>query len=38
MSERRKYIITAQQTGPLRIQIDLSDTRNALEGIISAQE
>lgn len=37
ISERRKYIITAQQTAPLMLEIDLTDETDVLGGILGGQ-
>ncbi len=38
ISERRKYVITAQQSAPLMIEIDLSDENDVLSGILGGQD
>jgi len=38
MSERRKYIVTALQSAPMRIVIDLTETTDVLGGIIAGQD
>lgn len=38
MSDRRKYIITAKQTAPLMLEIDLTDENDVLSGILGGQD
>ncbi len=37
MSDRRKYIITSELTGPLRLYLDLTDETDVIGGIIGSQ-